>query len=442
MKTHGNTSLKKFRCNPTNLAKSCGALVASSLIFASSAPARQSVPDEQISNALESALLFETSVPSYLIDVSVTDGIATLGGTVSNVLAKERAVKAAKSIRGVRSVIDEIIHRYDTERPDSEIATEVRRAFEIDILLRPWLIDVEVNDNIVELRGTVGSAAEKDRAKTVAWVKGVKEVNAEKLEVDSWASSENLKKELPAIKDDERIKQAVLDTFTYDPRVFSFNPEVSVSNGVVTLTGIVDNLKAKQAAERDARNTVGVWRVKNLLKVRTPEPIADETIETNLETALAFNGATESHEIGVEVENGIATLSGTVDSFLERNEAADVASRTNGVIIVRNNLDVDYPELTYYSYSSDPLWSTPAYYGYNKEGEPTWPTVSDAEIIEEIEDQFFWSPFVDGEGINIFVDRGEATLTGTVDDYSEYRDATENAYEGGAKAVINKLDIE
>jgi osmotically-inducible protein OsmY len=29
---------------------------------------------------------------------------------------------------------------------------------------------------------------------------------------------------------------------------------------------VVDNLKAKRAAEQDAKNTWGVWQVKNLLK--------------------------------------------------------------------------------------------------------------------------------------------------------------------------------
>jgi len=48
---------------------------------------------------------------------------------------------------------------------------------------------------------------------------------------------------------------------------------------------------------------------------------------------------------------------------------------------------------------------------------------------------------VDGDDINIIADKGEVTLTGTVDDYSEYRSATENAYEGGALKVINKLEI-
>jgi len=39
------------------------------------------------------------------------------------------------------------------------------------------------------------------------------------------------------------------------------------------------------------------------------------------------------------------------------------------------------------------------------------------------------------------VENGVATLTGTVDSWSEYRAATENAYEGGASSVKNELKI-
>jgi osmotically-inducible protein OsmY len=512
MKTNYSKWLSSISPQTFKIAASCGAILASSAMIAT-AETTGPITDNEITNAIESAMLFETSVPNHLIDITVTKGVATLNGTVTNLLARERAIKSAKAVRGVRAVVDELkldlpevpdetvkqnvrnalvldaatdayevavevndgkvtlagaveswhekklvthvvksargVREIDNqievdlflEREDPEMAAEVRRLFEIDVILRSLLIDVSVTDDVVYLEGTVGSIAERERAVDAAWVRGVKNVDAQKLNVDSWADSNLRKNELPALKDDEKIKAAVLDAFAYDPRVFSFNPDVTVDNGVVTLAGTVDNLKAKRAAERDAMNTVGVWRVQNFLKVRTPEPISDDTIISDLKTALALNTTTESYEIDVEVEDGIATLKGTVDSYLEKNEATDIASRTNGVIVVRNKLEVEYPEMSYYSYTYDPLWNVSVYYGYNTLGEPTWPAVSDAEIIEEIEDEFFWSPFVDSDDINIAAKFGEITLTGNVEDYNEFRAATENAYEGGAKDVINKLTV-
>ena len=72
-----------------------------------------------------------------------------------------------------------------------------------------------------------------------------------------------------ALLSDEEIKNAIIDAFSYDPRVSPFNLDISVNIGVVTLSGRVNNLNAKRAAEQDVKNTIGVWGVKNHLKVPT-----------------------------------------------------------------------------------------------------------------------------------------------------------------------------
>ena len=66
---------------------------------------------------------------------------------------------------------------------------------------------------------------------------------------------------------------------------------------------------------------------------------------------------------------------------------------------------------------------------------------TDAAIKEDIEDELFWSPFVDLDEVNVKVDDGTATLTGDVDSLGEYEAATENALEGGAHKVDNDLVI-
>jgi len=47
-------------------------------------------------------------------------------------------------------------------------------------------------------------------------------------------------------------------TFKMDPRLLSYAPQVKVEKGTVLLTGDVGVLSAKEAAERDARHTIGV----------------------------------------------------------------------------------------------------------------------------------------------------------------------------------------
>nr|WP_269433863.1 BON domain-containing protein [Desulfosarcina widdelii] len=61
---------------------------------------------------------------------------------------------------------------------------------------------------------------------------------------------------------------------------------------------------------------------------------------------------------------------------------------------------------------------------------------------EDIQNEFFWSPFVNGEDIQVRVEEGKATLTGTVDSLREFKAATENACEGGAAIVNNRLIVQ
>lgn len=118
-----------------------------------------------------------------------------------------------------------------------------------------------------------------------------------------------------------------------------------------------------------------------------------------------------------------------------------MVSDVEGVISVRNALEVvsDRPILGWNAYVDDRyLYSIPRYV-------PRQTVVvakSDWAIHEEIRDEFWWSPFVDGERIDVSVEGGVATLTGEVSTWPEREAATENALEAGATAVINKLEID
>jgi osmotically-inducible protein OsmY len=476
-------------------------------------------PDEQIEFAVDRALLFESSVNHDNLTVSVTDGVAELEGTVDTLLNRDRAIKVAQQIRGVRSVIDRLLieqpdttdaeilidvreallfdpateafevdpvienghvtlngevsswhekqlvsHEvkavrgvvaidnkldivYPTSRSDAEIKADVTRALTTDIWVNRGLIDVSVDAGEVVLTGTVGSVAEADIARSLAWTTGVKFVDIAGLEIEPWMDISN-ERDRPARLSDDEIKAAIGAAIDLDPRVSFFDPWVSVENGVVTLVGTVDNLKAKQAAERDARNTVGVIRVDNLLKVRSTDSMSDDFIASRIEAALVRNSITEQRKIQVEAEAGTVTLRGSVDSPLEKSEAEDVAQRARGVRLVRNQLDVENPETTYFNYAYDSLWnyaplygwySSPQQFGYGPSTRQS--STGDAVVQSRIESQLFWSPFVDSDAIDVEVNDGTVTLTGSVEDFGEQAAAIENAYEGGAKYVVNELTV-
>ena len=395
--------------------------------------------DEEIRQDVDRALLMDAAADSYELKPSVNGAVVTLKGTVQSFKEQNLALQLARGVRGVKDVKDEIDVKYKAVRPDPEIVADAQRALENDVWLNASGIKVTANGGKVTLSGTVGSAAEKTRARTIAWVMGVNEVDAEGVKVDPLLADQMRRSPTKTVRNDEEIEKAVKDAFVADPRVFSFNPQIDVTNGIVTLTGVVDNIKAKNAAEQDAKNTVGVFSVRNYLKVRPAKPLPDDTLAQNVKQALLRDPIVDSFQIDVKAGNGTVTLEGKVDSFYEKSQAEDVANRINGVVLVNNNLDVRNTWTTYYNMRWDPYYH---YHPYYTGSATDWAYRSDREIKNDIADELFWSPFVDEDEVQVAVDNRIATLTGTVDTWNEYFAAAENAREGGATGVINKLNVE
>ena len=394
--------------------------------------------DEEIRQDVQQALLLDAATDSFELKPTVVGGVVTLSGMVQSFREQSLALQLAKGVRGVKEVRDEIDVKYKAQRPDGEIVADAQRALENDVWLNASGIKVTAAGGKVTLTGTVGSAAEKTRARTIAWVMGVNDVDAEGVKVDPLLANDMRRSPTSTVRSDEDVKKAVKDAFVADPRVFSFNPEIDVTNGIVTLTGVVDNIKAKNAAEQDARNTVGVFSVKNYLKVRPAKPLPDDTLAQNVKEALLRDPIVDSYQIDVKTGNGTVTLEGKVDSFYEKSQAEDVANRLNGVVLVNNNLEVRNPTVTYYNLRWDPYYHYHPYY----HGTADLTYRSDLEIKNDISDELFWSPFVDEDEVQVSVDNRVATLSGTVDNWNEFFAAAENAREGGATSVINKLRVE
>lgn len=392
--------------------------------------------DANVQIDVRTALLNDPATDLYEIKVDVKDAEVTLSGTVDSWQEKQLSEFVAKGVKGVKSVKNDIIVSYSIIRPDNEIKNDIEQSLKNDVRIDNALIKVKVNKGNVKLSGIVGSASEKSLAYSNAWTSGVKSVETKDLSVKEWARNEDLRKDKYVERTDLQIKVAVEDAFLYDPRVLSFNPEVSVRYGVVTLTGVVDNLKAKRAAAQDAKNVVGVFRVKNYLKVRPAFIPEDNTLETNLENALFKSPTVSKWKIDVTADNGVVYLNGTVDSYFEKSQAEDIASKTKGVVAVENNLRVfdnnDYYYYNYYGWNSYlPLYQIDIGSDYKP----------DSEIKEDIASELWWSPYVNRNEVKISVSDGEATLEGTVDTKREKLYAEINALEGGATKVVNNLVV-
>lgn len=393
--------------------------------------------DELIRKDVERALKRDPAADAYQIDVQVRNNIVTLTGTVESWAEKALAATVTKGVRGVIDVRNDIRIDYETNRPDTEIQAEVEKRLQWDVLVDAYLIDVSVDDGVVHLSGTVGSAAEKRQAEMDARVTGVRAVDLGALNVKWWATDDTVRERRFVARSDDEIERAIKDAALYDPRVASFNIEPESNGGWVTLSGTLDNLKAKRAAEQLARNTVGVRGVTSHLKVRLEQPPSDEQIAAQVELALLVNPFIENHKIDVSVDDGWVRLKGTVDSNFQKLEAEDEASKVTGVAAVRNRIEV-----------ADRLAYVTPYYWYSWfdypipiDMAPTPSATSDQTIHERIRRELFWSPFVDADEVKVEVNHGVATLTGLVDSWREFRASAENAYEGGAISVVNLLEV-
>jgi len=71
------------------------------------------------------------------------------------------------------------------------------------------------------------------------------------------------------------------------------------------------------------------------------QQIDDATITASVKSKLAIEADTAAHNIDVDTNSGVVTLTGEVDTAEERRKAETIARNTNGVSRVNNLLTVD-----------------------------------------------------------------------------------------------------
>ncbi|WP_161604409.1 BON domain-containing protein [Roseiconus nitratireducens] len=393
--------------------------------------------DGEIRSDVIAALESDPATDDWEFEIAVDDAVVTLGGDADSHAQQSLATKIIKGVRGVKEIKNETDIRYEDDRSDAEIRTEIQHRLRWDARLDDEQLSVEVDNGEVTLSGIIGSRYEKTLARDDAWVSGVRSVQTDELEVQWWARDKLLRKQQgETVLSNAAISEAVRDTFQYDPRVNAFNLTAICQNGTVTLIGNVDNLKAKRAAAQNAINTTGVWRVKNYLKVRPKEARTAEQIVRDVRMALIRDPVVDRFDIEIESNDGTVYLYGSVDSYFQKAEAEDIVAKVNGVTDVANHLTVSYDQPSFrFGYDWDATR-----YNYNFDYAKTRQK-SDREIEDDVRTQLRWSPFVDEQQVAVSVEDGLATLTGTVDSQIERSDAAENAIEGGAVQVRNRLTV-
>jgi len=401
------------------------------------------VPDAELRANVDMALLFDPATESYEIELDAKHGVVTMTGAVSSWAERHLAERVVASVRGVEHIDNHLAIDYAEPRTDTDIRLDVEKLLINDVLIDERQIDVSVDDGVVTLTGTVGSAIERTMARARAWTNGVDQVDADALVVNWLVDDPELRDRRFRPRSEAEIYDAIVTAALHDPRVSSFKIEPEVNGSFVTLDGTVNNLAAKQAAEQLARNTTGVAAVANDIEVVTSSALSDGEIASTVISRLALDTSASLREIDVDVDKRVVTLTGSVDSYREKAEATLAASRAKGVMFVDNLLSVASPTAAVPpSPMLDPYGPFEPYVMDMAVAIPSAETSSDEEIEMAIETELYWSPFVDEQRVYVSVEDGRAVLTGTVDSRHQRLDATRNAYEGGATAVDNMLHID
>jgi len=401
------------------------------------------VRDQALRRDVQQALLVNPATESFEIDAAVNDGSVTLTGEVDSVAERRLVKQIVATIAGVRE-IDHSGVSLDpaAQRPDAEIAEETRQAIVWDETIDSALIEVDVNDGITRLSGTVGSRAEKLGAINAAYDAGATMVRAAALNIDPRGDRSRLQENEYANSAESDTQRAIARAIEADPAVVGVAIDVSYENGTAELDGAVPTLNQRFLAGAIADRTLGVRRVDNDISVEVPGNPSPSDIEGNIRESFERNALIEHREINIEVDDNTAELTGEVDSAIERAMVTSAAASSIGVKELDTTISVDDPVVLT---TFDP-YVDPVAVAYTTDdpviSQNLTPMKRDWEIAEDIQSELFWSPFVDSDNITAIVNDGIATLTGTVRTPGEANAAVENAYEGGAVIVDDELNVE
>jgi osmotically-inducible protein OsmY len=211
--------------------------------------------DIQLKKDVEDELEWDPKVNAARVGVTVADGVVTLAGDVDTYAEKSAAEEAAKRVRGVRSVAEDLtvkvpgFHRHT----DAEIAGAALHALQWDVWV-PKDVTMTVRQGRITLRGEVQWKYQSDAATdAVRKLPGVVSVSNEIT----------IKPGLSAAQVEEKVQAALQRQATADAKSI----HVATSGSTVTLSGDASSLKSADDAAIAAWSAPGVTAVVDNIRV-------------------------------------------------------------------------------------------------------------------------------------------------------------------------------
>jgi len=215
--------------------------------------------DEKIKRDIVDQLYWDGRVDASDIHVAIADGNVVLRGTVPTYGASKAAETGAWTVSGVRSVDNNIAvkHKGSLRIPTDQ---EIRKDIEMILDWNPDIdavgIKISVDGGEVILEGSVSSYWEKKRAEDLCGlIVGVREITNSLLVVPSESVL------------DQAIADGIAKALARNPHIDADSIDITVRDGVVTLSGSVPNRTAFEAAQEAAQYSLGVVEIYNKLKI-------------------------------------------------------------------------------------------------------------------------------------------------------------------------------
>jgi osmotically-inducible protein OsmY len=142
---------------------------------------------------------------------------------------------------------------------------------------------------------------------------------------------------------------------------------------------------------------------------------SDAQIQQDVIRELKWDSRVEETDVGVEVDDGVVTLTGSVSSYAKRMAAEEAAHRVAGVLDVANDIQVRIAGVG---------------------------TRNDTEIAQAIRLALEWDAHIPGERIQTTVSAGWVALDGSVDFWNQRRETERLVLrQSGVRGVTNKILI-
>jgi osmotically-inducible protein OsmY len=142
---------------------------------------------------------------------------------------------------------------------------------------------------------------------------------------------------LSAAETDERIESSFSKSYAY--RTFLQDDAIKTvsKDGVVTLSGQVNEESDKYLAQAILSGLPGVKAVNNHLEVRLEGTDKSDTwIRAKVRSVLALHRKASGSQTEVDIKDGVITLRGAATSEAQRELATEYAEDVNGVLGVTN----------------------------------------------------------------------------------------------------------